>query len=75
MPKRALPARLATLDKKKRRKKTKEEIAEKLAKAEQRRKVSQLFDAHSCYNLGYRSKNAHLLKAVFMIWSQEFVCC
>lgn len=39
MPRRALPARLATLDKKKKKKKTKEEIAEKLARAEQRRKV------------------------------------
>lgn len=39
---RALPARLAKLNKKKKREKTKEEIAAKLEKAERRRKVSQL---------------------------------
>ena len=39
MPRRAVPARLASIEKKKKKKKTKEEIAEKLARAEKRRKV------------------------------------
>lgn len=45
MPRRALPARLASLEKKKKKKKTKEEIAEKLERAEQRRKVRR---SYSC---------------------------